>query len=73
MKKQTENNIEKAGLNRLAAPFAYCVMLGTVVLLLLHSYFNPRSVKTLGCSSAVAKNSWQAEQSLVMVWPSALV
>ncbi len=37
------------------------------------SYFIPRSVRILGFSSPAARTSWHAEQSLVMVWPSALV
>ncbi len=40
---------------------------------LRHAYFIPRSVRTFGFSSPVARTSWQAEQSLVMVWPSLLV
>jgi hypothetical protein len=36
-------------------------------------YFIPIVVRILGFSSPDARTSWQAEQSLVMVWPSALV
>ena len=44
---------------------------GTLILLL--DYFIPRSVRTLGFSSPAARTSWHAEQSFVMVCPSALV
>ena len=37
------------------------------------AYFIPKSVSTLGFSSPVAKSWWHAEQSFVIVWPSALV
>jgi hypothetical protein len=47
--------------------------LGKFDLTLVKLYFIPRSVKTLGFSSPAARTSWHAEQSLVMVWPSALV
>jgi len=36
-------------------------------------YFIPRSVRILGFSSSAARTWWHAEQSLVIVWPSALV
>jgi hypothetical protein len=37
------------------------------------AHFIPRSVNTLGFSSPAARTWWHAEQSFVMVWPSALV
>ncbi len=37
------------------------------------AYFMPTSVSTFGFSSCTASKLWHAEQSLVMVWPSALV
>src|SRR6266700_6520761 len=36
-------------------------------------YFSPRSVRTLGFDSSTASRLWQAEQSFVIIWPSALV
>jgi hypothetical protein len=36
-------------------------------------YFNPSSVSILGFFSPFARRRWQAEQSLVIVWPSALL
>src|SRR5215831_9461164 len=37
------------------------------------AYFSPRSARTLGLVSSKASKSWRVEQSLVIVWPSALV